>query len=174
MNLASLAFLISCASFVVAGMSLGWQVLEWLLSAGRAKGVLLYGVQGRGGVVTKDVIRSETPPDQSVARSQGFLGPEIVGIRIVNVGRAPIVVEKIEVCLRGVGMAFRPMGDLIGEELPCSIPPGANSSWYTPWANGLAITSAAKAEGHSPRGVYLKATLGTGASESTKGTIFVS
>jgi hypothetical protein len=43
------ALIVSAVSLLVAGLSLGWQIAQWLLSAARPKAQLMHGVVNGGG-----------------------------------------------------------------------------------------------------------------------------
>lgn len=43
------ALIVSAVSLLVAGLSLGWRVAQWLLSAARPKAQLMHGVVGSSG-----------------------------------------------------------------------------------------------------------------------------
>ena len=66
------ALVIASISLLVAGLSLGWQIAQWLLSAGRPKAMLLHGVQGGGGVVTGPVQKTGAPRNVKNLRNQAL------------------------------------------------------------------------------------------------------
>jgi hypothetical protein len=172
MDSSTSALIVSAVSLLVAGLSLGWQVAQWLLSAARAKAVLLHGVLGPGGAYVGPVLREGRAHDVQSLRTQGATGPEVVGVKVTNHGRAPLVVEGVAVKMHGSGMSLVPIADRIGPELPCRIEPGANATWYTPMDGAKALVSSTREVlHHSITGVYMTAELGTGKTVKTRNAL---
>lgn len=167
-----IALVIASISLLVAGLSLGWQIAQWLLSAGRPKAVLLHGVQGGGGVVTGPVGKTGAPRDVERLREQGFNGPEIIGVQVTNRGRAPVTVESVALCPRGGEVRFVPQLDLIGPELPHRLEAGTNSSWFMDADLGHRLVAVSRdALRERIQGVYMCVTLGTGKTIKTPTTL---
>ena len=168
MTTSTAALIVSAVSLLIAGLSLGWQVAQWLLSAARARATLLYGAIGSGGVYVEQVGRKGQRYDLPALRSQGASGPEVLGVKVTNHGRASLVVENVSVKAKGGGMSLTPIGDRIGPELPHRIEPGANATWYTPMDGARALVSSSREVlHHSITGVYMTAELGTGKTVKT-------
>ena len=167
-----IALVIASISLLVAGLSLGWQIAQWLLSAGRPKAKLLHGVQGRGGLATGPVEKSGEPRNFESLREQGFNGPEIIGVQVTNHGRAPVTVDRIALCTRGGTMRFMPQGELIGPQMPHRLEAGTNESWYVDadLTNSLVAASRNALDEHIS-GVYMTVALGTGKSITTPTTL---
>ncbi len=168
----AIALVIASISLLVAGLSLGWQPAQWLLSAGRPKAKLLHGVQGRGGLVTGPVEKSGAARNVGSLRGQGFDGPEVIGVQVTNHGRAPVTVDSITLCPRGGTMRFMPQGELIGPQMPHRLEAGTNESWYVDadLANRLVAASRNALDEHIS-GVYMTVALGTGKSITTPTTL---
>ncbi|MCQ9367633.1 phosphoribosylamine--glycine ligase [Corynebacterium falsenii] len=167
-----IALVIASISLLVAGLSLGWQIAQWLLSAGRPKAKLLHGVQGRGGLATGPVEKSGEPRNFESLREQGFNGPEIIGVQVTNHGRAPVTVDRIALCTRGGNMSVVPQNELLGPALPHRLEAGTNESWYMEADFGYRLVAASRAALHEQiRGVYMSAALGSGKSISTPTTL---
>lgn len=166
------ALLISAVSLAVAGTSLGWQIAQWLLSAGRPKAKLLHGVQGGGGAVTGPVGKDGKQFRTDRLRAQGFNGPELIGVQITNHGRAPVTIESVSVAPRGGSARFVPQAQLMGPDLPHRIDAGTNASWYVDVEVGqLLVETSRTALEERVTGVYMTATLGTGKEISTPTTL---
>lgn len=162
MDTTSTALLISAVSLVLAGMSLGWQILQWLLSAGRAKATLLHGIM-QGTASYSGPVKDGKLHDLSSLRSQGFGGEEVVGIRIVNHGRAPVTIGRVVVHAQGGRVRLNPVGNLIGAPLPHLLQPGTNENWYVEAADAMRLaTSSREILNDSVTGIYMTAELGTG------------
>src|SRR4051794_26170762 len=68
------ALIIAAISLLFAGLSLGWQVAQWLLSAARPKAQLMHGVLDAGGAYVGPVGRGGKRMDVQQFRRQGFTG----------------------------------------------------------------------------------------------------
>lgn len=97
------ALLVSCISLVVSGLALGWQIAMWLLNGGRIRTRLMHGVVGRGGVAVGPVKRDSRRLNLGSLRSQGWNGPEVLGIEVTNVGRARVQVTRLRHSARKQG-----------------------------------------------------------------------
>lgn len=162
------AILISVFSLAIAACSLGWQVAVWTLSGRRVRLRLLHGVAGRGGFAVGAVDRSETTLDLTSMRRQGWDGPEVIGVEVVNVGRAPVSVRGYSVQAIGGGMSLRPVGDIVGPALPFRLEPGESETWYSDARDARALLSSLAAIGRQSRSVRMAVSLGTGQERATR------
>lgn len=162
------AILISVFSLAIAACSLGWQVAIWALSGRRVRLRLLHGVAGRGGFAVGAVDRSEKPLDMSSMRRQGWDGPEVIGVEVINVGRAPVSVRGYSVKAIGGGMSLRPVGDIVGPPLPFKLEPGESETWYSDARDARALLSSLAAIGRTSRSVRMAVSLGTGQERATR------
>lgn len=168
----SLALLLSAVSLLVAGLSLGWQVAQWLLSAGRPRAVLFHGVwQGQSAIVGP-VPKKGRPLNLDRLRSQGYDGPAVVGVEVTNHGRAPVTVEKVVLHTRGGKMSLVPIAERLGPDLPYRLEPGTNASWYVDADHAVRLAeSSREVLKESVTGVYMVAQLATGKSVKTRRTL---
>lgn len=158
-----IALLISAISLVLAGVSLGWQIAQWLLSAGRPKASLMHGVSEGSGAIVGPVTKAKPSLRTSRLREQGMNGEEIIGIQITNHGRSPVSVEKVALCPRGGHTRLIPVEQLMGPELPYRLEAGTNASWYLAFDIASVLIRASRhALGEPVKGVYMRAMLGTG------------
>lgn len=168
------ALLISALSLVIAGASLGWQVAQWLLSAGRARAVLMHGMLHGDGAFVGPVRKDGMGFDLADLRRQGFEGTAVVGIQVTNHGRAPVFVEGVKLAPRGGVMRFVPIAELHGPDLPHRLEAGTNASWYTSAEHAVTLaTSSREVLRENVSGVYMTAQLGTGNTVETKRTLRV-
>lgn len=166
------SLVIASISLLVAGLSLGWQIGQWLLSGGRPKATLLHGVQGRGGVFTGPVEKAGRSRNVEDLRKQGFYGPEVVGVQVTNHGRASVAVESVALCSRGGGISYVPNGDLIGPQLPYRLDAGTNETWFVDAELGRSLVAVSRNALQKPtQGVYMTVTLGTGKTIETPTTL---
>lgn len=174
MESSDVALLISALSLALAGLSLGWQVCQWLLSAGRPKATLLHGLVNGSSAYFGPVKPSGVGFDLQNLRQQGVDGFEAVGIQITNHGRAPVIVESVKLRPRGGVMQFVAIEERIGPELPHTLVPGSNASGFidAERASTLAYVSRETLK-ENVTGVYMTAQLGTGKSIKTRRTLRV-
>lgn len=161
MTLPGLAILISCGSLLLAGLSLGWQVAQWLLSAARPRAELRHGLLARGSIVCGTVSKEGVGCDVAQLLMQGFTGSEVLGILVTNHGRASLSVDRVAVRARGGKMSLVPT-TTFGPDLPYTIQPGTNASWYMPLEQAEMLLAAARAANDPVTGLYMAAELGTG------------
>ncbi|MHC6176198.1 phosphoribosylamine--glycine ligase [Glutamicibacter endophyticus] len=172
MNTESIALIISLLSLVIAALSIGWQIAQYLLSAGRPKATLLHGLVSSAAAYTGPVGSDEKKRSLDGLLQQGISGVEAIGIQITNHGRAPVIIEKITLFPRGGTMSLVPLGELIGPDLPYKLEPGANSSWYVDYLHATRlIASSREVLREKVSGVYMSAQLGTGKSIKTRRTL---
>lgn len=169
MTLPALAILVSCGSLLLAGLSLGWQVAQWLLSAARPRAELRHGLLAGGSVVAGSVSKEGVGCDVAQLLRQGFTGSEVLGILVTNRGRAPLSVDRVTVRARGGLMSLVPTSTF-GPDLPYTIQPGTNASWYLPLEQAEMLLAASRAANEAVSGLYMTAELGTGRTISTPTT----
>ena len=168
------AFVIGCLGFLIAALALGWQIASWALDGRRVKVTLKHGAMGRGGSVVGPVLRSGDPRDLSSVRAEGFLGMEVLGITVANVGRMPVTVRRYSVHAVGAGFAFTPMGEAIGPDLPYRLEPGDSETWYAEMQSARALLSSIRSIGRQASRVYMTVELGTGEERRTPTSLRVS
>lgn len=169
------ALLIAIVSLLVAAMSLGWQIASLALRGRRAKVLLIQGVEGRGGVMTAPVNRNGAPSRVDTMRSQGWDGPEILAIEVVNIGRAKLTVTGYSIRAVGTGMSFSLVGDGVkGRVLPFRLEPGEAQTWYAEMQDVRALVRSAAAIGKSATRVNMSVRLGTGQERVTSHSMRVS
>lgn len=160
---------VACLSLVLSAGSIGWQIATRHLDGGRVRLHLVHGVVGGGGVAAGQVDRNGARRDLSMMRNQGFIGPEVVGVAVTNVGRAPVRIDRYSVELTQGGFSFVPVGEAIGPRLPHRLEPGETETWY-------AEVESAQALVYSVRGirrqvsdrVRMTVELGTGETKKTR------
>lgn len=163
------ALLLAALSLLVAGLSLGWQVAQWLLSSGRPKAALVHGLVDGPGAYTGPVRRDGARVDLRHLRDQGIAGREVIGVQVTNVGRAPVQVERIAVQAQGGRMSFVPLRDRIGPDLPHSLQPGTNATWYASFEDAALLASSSREVlRDSVTGVFMTVQLGDGRTIRTK------
>lgn len=162
-----LTLAIAALGLLVACLSFGWQIASWLLDGRRVKLVLKHGAMGRGGAALGTIKRDGRASDLTQVRGEGFTGTDVLAVTVINVGRAPVVIERYSVVLDGTGLSFTPMGDAIGESLPHELQPGRSGRWYAEIDSVRALISSADAIDVHGSAVSMTVELGTGQTKKT-------
>lgn len=102
------ALLVAALSLVLAGLSLGWQIAQWLMSGARAKASLCHGLLDHGGAYVGDVGTDGRPKNLRPLVAQGLGREEVLAVRVTNHGRAPVTVTKYWAELKQGTLAFSP------------------------------------------------------------------
>lgn len=126
------AFVLGILGFGVGVSSLTWQVYTFLMQGARPKLTPVIGMlTGDGtGILTNDATRDIRPSLASAAK-QLQPGPLIVGVKVVNAGRASFHVAGWNIRADPGGTSFNVLGEQIGSpEVPCDIPAGAERTFF--------------------------------------------
>ncbi|WP_065425947.1 hypothetical protein [Micrococcus luteus] len=167
-----LAVFVASLSFVVASLSLGWNIAQWLLSDGRAKVTLLHGLQTSDGAYIGPVSKNGSGLDLEVLRSQGIHGTDVVGIEVANTGRTGLTVQKIALHPRHGSSVFVPIDQLVGPRLPHRLEPGTNDTWLIPTDIAQQLVRVSQTALNEPvSGVYMTTTTATGKKRKTRSTL---
>lgn len=86
---------------------------------------------------------------------------------VINIGRAPVVIERYSVVLEGAGPSFTPMGDAIGASLPHELQPGRSETWYAEMESVRALVSSAAAIDEHGHAISMTVELGIGHMKKT-------
>lgn len=126
------AFVIAVLGFGLGIASLTWQVYTFLIQGARPKLTPIIGMlTGDGtGILTNDATRDVRPSLASAAK-QLTPGPLIVGVKVVNAGRASFHVAGWAIRADPSGTSFNVLGEQIGSPaVPCDIPAGAEQTFF--------------------------------------------
>jgi len=153
---------LSIISLVVAGASFTWNVSQFVLGGARPRAELVVGAVAMGGLVYWS---PKDDPIGQLARlaSQGEDPKPVIGVRVINHGRAPTRIERWSIAGIGAGVSLTPLTDQYGPQLPHDLAPGANAVWVTDIRQvAKAITTSAEVLDAETKSVYVRAELGTG------------
>jgi hypothetical protein len=124
------AFVLSVLGFGVGVSSLTWQVYTFLMQGARPKLTPIIGMLTPPGILTNDATRDIRSALASAAK-QLQPGPLIVGVKVVNAGRAPFHVAGWTIRADPSGTSFNVLGEQIGSPgVPCDIPAGAERTFF--------------------------------------------
>jgi hypothetical protein len=98
-------------------------------------------------------------------RGEGFTGTDVLAVTVVNISRAPVVIERYSVVLEGSGLSFMPMGDAIGASLPYELQAGRSEIWCATIQPVRALVSSAEAIDVHGRAISMTVDLGSGPNE---------
>jgi hypothetical protein len=146
------AFVLGIIGTVLAAASLAWQVASFVYQGARPKLTPVVGIVTPGGMVTHDATR-DAREGLVHAAAQLPPGPLIIGVKVVNAGRAPFHVAGWAIRADPGGPSLMPVDVPIGgTAIPHDIPPGANANFITELqhVHRFALT-AERVEGRRPR-----------------------
>jgi hypothetical protein len=124
------AFVLGIIGALLAAASLTWNIVAFLFQGARPKLTPVIGMLTAGGIVTDDATRDVRDSLRSAA-AQLPAGPLIIGVKVVNAGRAPFHVADWELRADPHGANFKVLDDPIGSPaVPCDIPAGAQKTFF--------------------------------------------
>lgn len=168
------AFIVAALGLLVAALALGWQIAAWLYDGRRVRVSLVHGAISSSLAVTGKVERDRQPRDLSSSYIPGFVGREVIGIAVTNVGRAPVRIDRCTVVPRIGALSFTAHGNIVGPDLPYRLPPGETETWFVDATDVRAlITSNAGTNRRASRDVAMTVVLGTGDSRRTRRTVIL-
>lgn len=135
------SLIVGICGVTLGGISLGWQVANYLLTGGRVKVELKVGAVGNGGLATRPVKGLHGDWRQRLAE-EGF-APPVVIVEVVNVGRQPVTVIKWNIAAGKLN--YQPIGDAQGPPLPHRLEVGEPATWFTAETNAIALIESSKA-----------------------------
>ncbi|NJP34174.1 hypothetical protein [Micromonospora thermarum] len=120
------SLVVAICGLVLACLSLGWQAANFVLAGGRVKVELRVGATGSQAMLTAEP-NSFKPDWLTELAQQGYRQP-IAAVRVANVGRQPVTVERWGFRHPAAGTLF-PMADFIGKPLPHRLEVGQSETW---------------------------------------------
>lgn len=164
------ALAIAILSLVLAALALGWQVAAWAMDGPRVRATLQQGVLGRGGAVVSTVERDGKLRDMSSMREQGWHGPDVVAVLVINHGRTRAKITRFGLQLRRGGMGVNyPQGNAWSPDMPFWLEPGESATWYAELQDAIALVQATRASVRADAGgVFMTVETGTGKTVRTR------
>lgn len=147
---------------IVGTASLTWNVVQFLLAGPRPKAHLIVGA------VTPGQHLVTGPASAAIFETFDRLAKEgytqrVIGVKVVNHGRAPTRVQRWSVKCAQSGISVTPIGDTIGPTLPYDLAPQTSETWVVDFQTAYALVHAtAQTFHHSPEPVHVIVELGTG------------
>jgi hypothetical protein len=126
------AFVLGIIGAVLATGSLGWNIASFVLQGARPKLTPVVGPNYGGGAFPIDATKDVRPFLRSVeAQLKADAAERIIGVTVVNKGRADLRVTGW--AFRGLpaGTVFLPPEVAGCPSVPCSIPPGDEQTFFT-------------------------------------------
>jgi len=125
------AFVLACIGIIIGAVSLTWNIVAFLLQGARPKITPIVGIRSAGGLVHNDASR-DVRESLASAASQVPPGPLVVGVKVINAGRAPFHVAEWALRSDPSATSLKQFDNPLGSpELPCDIPPGASEIFFT-------------------------------------------
>lgn len=163
------AIVLALISLVIAATALGWNIAQFLLGGARPRAHLITGAITAAGLVTWPLNNSSVEQVDALA-SQGLHPQRIIGVKVVNHGRAPARVQRWSVTGIGGGIILSPpVANGVGPSLPHDLAAGANAVWVVD-IHAVAAAAAASNEvlNQQTELVRVTAELDTGKTLSSK------
>ena len=88
------AFVLAVIGTVVGAVSLTWTIAAFLLQGARPKLTPIIGIRSAGGLIHNDASR-DVRESLAHAAEQMPPGPLVIGVKVVNAGRAPIPRRRV-------------------------------------------------------------------------------
>jgi hypothetical protein len=140
------AFVLGLLGFGVAVSSLTWQVYTFLMQGARPKLTPVVGYHYGGGLLTNDASRDVRESLRSATAQFPPGGQLVVGVNVVNAGRAPFHVAKWAIRVDPARTSFVSVDDPQGcPSVPHDIAPGAEATFFTGLVNIRALSAASGA-----------------------------
>ncbi len=145
-------FVLGVIATILAVASLGWQVTTFVRQGPRPKLTPVVGLLTPDGLVTNDA-SSDVREVLTAAEANLSPGPFIIGVKVVNAGRAPFYVDGWAVRADPGGTSLVPVEKPIGgNEVPHEIPVGGSAIFITELQHARRFADVAeRAEGQPPR-----------------------
>lgn len=155
------ALVLGILGSVLAALSLGWQVWSFRQQGARPTITPVVGIATPGGLAINDATRDVSDSLRSAA-AQLPPGPLVIGVKVVNDGRAPFHVTGWAVRADPSTVSFVVLDNQIGgTTIPCDIAPGAEATFITELVNGRALASAGQAADGKPQRITLTVSSGS-------------
>lgn len=154
------AFILGVLGFGVASASLTWQVYTFLMQGARPKLTPIIGIRSAGGLLHNDATR-DVRKSLASAAAQVPPGPLIIGVKVVNAGRAPFHVAEWAVRSDPSKTSLKQFDNSLGSSAaPCDIAPGASEMFFTELNAAYALTQAAQTIDGKPQHAVLTVSSG--------------
>jgi NAD(P)-dependent dehydrogenase (short-subunit alcohol dehydrogenase family) len=130
------------------------------LQGARPKLTPVIGMLTAGGIVTNDATRDVRDAIRAAAE-QLPAGPLVIGVKVVNAGRAPFHVAGWELRADPHGAAFALLDDPIGSPtVPCDILAGAQKTFFMHLDGARALASGCEVIGGKPQRIVVTVSSG--------------
>jgi hypothetical protein len=156
------AFILGIIGTVLATASLGWQVWSFRLQGARPKLTPVIGTDYGGGALPIDAT-ADVRPSLLALEAQLDADPSdrIVGVTVVNKGRADLSVTRWSFRALPAGTVFLPPEVPGCPSVPCTIPPGGEETFFTALNRVRFVAAASEAVGGGrPQRVVVTVTSG--------------
>ncbi|BBZ22913.1 hypothetical protein MHIB_13310 [Mycolicibacter hiberniae] len=126
------ALVLGIIGTVLAAASLGWNVAQYLLSGARPKLRPIVGTDYGGSTVPFEAT-TDVRPNLGQLETQLDSDPRdrVLGVTVVNKGRADLVITRWSFRSEPSGAEFQPPADPGCPHLPCTVPPGGETTLFT-------------------------------------------
>jgi hypothetical protein len=154
------AFILAVLGFGVGVASLTWNIVSFLWQGARPKLTPIVGFRSPGGLVWNDASRDVRESLASAAK-QMPPGPLVIGVKVVNAGRAPFHVAEWALCSDPSKTSLKQFDNPLGSPVVgCDIAPGASETFFTELNAAYALASASQAIDGKPQRIMVTVSSG--------------
>ncbi|MGA9675404.1 MAG: hypothetical protein WBR28_09180 [Mycobacterium sp.] len=154
------AFVLAVIGAITAAVSLTWNIVAFLLQGARPKLTPIIGMRNAGGLVHNDATRDVRESIVSAAR-QVPPGPLVIGVKVVNAGRAPFHVAEWALRSDPSKTSLKQLDNPLGSPaVPCDIAPSATEIFFTELNNAYALAQAGQTIDNKPQRIVLTVSSG--------------
>jgi hypothetical protein len=149
------AFVLGVIGAITGAASLGWNIVSFLLQGARPQLTPIVGILTAGGLAHADATRDMR---QSLASAVNQLPPGqlVVGVKVVNAGRAPFHVGRWALRSDPSATSLTQFDATPGSRaVPCDIAPGASETFYTALNDAYALAAAGRTVDGKPQRIVV-------------------
>jgi hypothetical protein len=157
------AFILAVIGTITATAALTWNILTFLRQGVRPKLTPIVGFQSDSGLVFIEATRDFRDVRESLANAarQMSPGPLVIGVKVINAGRAPFHVAEWELRSHPSKTSLKQFNNPLGSPaVPCDIPPSASETFFTDLNAAYALAAAGRTIDGKPQRVVVTVSSG--------------
>jgi hypothetical protein len=150
------AFVLALIGTITATASLTWNIVSFLLQGARPKLTPVVGFPSGGGLIYVDATRDDAREAPMSAAQQMPPGPFVIGVKVINAGRAPFHVAEWALRSDPSKTSLKQFDNPLGSPaVPYDIAPGASETFFTELNAASALAAASKTVDGKPQYVVV-------------------
>jgi hypothetical protein len=145
------AFILAIIGTVTGAASLTWNIISFSLQGPRPELTPIVGIRSAGGLASVDARRDVRESLASAARQLGS-GTLVIGVKVVNSGRAPFHVAGWALRSDPSATSLTQFDEMLGSPtVSRDIPPGGSETFFTALNNAYALAAGTAIDGQLQR-----------------------